>query len=230
MMPVEEVVSIASERGELEGILTYPEDAMPDTIALLLSPHPNLGGNMHNNVIAAFACRLAQADCVSLRFNYHGVGNSRIARAEASAKEYWAGVERARRYEVLLDDIGAAWDTLRSSVPKISREILVGYSLGAAVAPLTAGFAPRADVVAIAPPVARVDIDGYHRFHGQKVFVTGGSDFAFDSAKFDRLYDPLPPPKNHLSFPGQDHFFRGAEERIAVAVMDALGLGVGAGE
>lgn len=224
MPAIEESISIPSSCGTLEGILAYGDDSFPSTTVLLLSPHPNLGGSMENNVVKHCARRFAEAGCASLRFDYHGVGNSGIAEVGTSAKQYWAEIERTRRYHVLVEDIRAAWDALRTAVPQAAREVLVGYSLGAAIAPLSASVAPSADVVAIAPPVDRVDISGYDTFSGQKVFVTGGNDFVFNKAKFETLYGPLPAPKNHLSFPGQDHFFRGAEDRIANAVLDALGL------
>lgn len=224
MTAIEENVSIGSKRGNLEGVLAYPEVSTPQTAVLLLSPHPNLGGSMDNNVIRHCARGFAESGCATLRFDYHGVGKSSATGVATSVKEYWAEIERNRRYSVLTEDIHAAWEFLRSALPHTTREILVGYSLGAAVAPHSALLAPCADVVAIAPPVARVAIDGYDAFAGQKVFVTGGNDFVFDKAKFNALYDPLPAPKCHLSFPGQDHFFRGVEVRIANAILDALGL------
>ncbi len=61
---------------KVEGIITYDEEVHNPLPLILCPPHPHLGGDMENNVIATLANVLAERPFVSLRFNYRGVGNS----------------------------------------------------------------------------------------------------------------------------------------------------------
>ena len=68
---VEEWVTFQAGENALEGILAYPDHQAPREAALLLSPHPHLGGRMDNNLITALAhdlalLRLRCADAPSL--------------------------------------------------------------------------------------------------------------------------------------------------------------------
>ena len=44
--------------------------------ALITHPHPQYGGNMHNNVISAVYGKFIKENISSLRFNFRGVGRS----------------------------------------------------------------------------------------------------------------------------------------------------------
>lgn len=224
---VEEIVEFGSPSGILEGVLAYPCESAPCAVTLLLSPHPQLGGDMENNVVRHLSRGCAALGHATLRFNYHGVGASSMADGlGGSAREHWAELEKTRAYERVLPDIGAAWQTLRECVGGTLPEALIGYSLGAVLAGLSAGLCPDATVVAVAPPVSRVAMTGFDGFRGEKVFVSGGADFAFDSVNFDKLYEPLAEPKTHIPFPDKDHFFRGAEEEVLRAIAPFLNSNV----
>lgn len=224
---MEEITTIDSPSGALEGVLAYPCESMPETTTLLLSPHPHLGGNMDNNVVRYLAQNFAARGHATLRFNYHGVGNSTMCGSHrVSLREYWARIEKNREYARLLPDIEAAWQALRHAAPQASRELLIGYSLGAVLAGLASQYSPDATVVAIAPPVGRVQMSGFENFRAEKIFVTAGQDFAFDSGAFDQLYASLPEPKRQLSFPTRDHFFRKAEQELFEALTPLLNLEV----
>lgn len=211
----EERIEFESKLGRLEGVLAYPTDAMPDTCALLLSPHPHLGGNMENNVIRHLAHGCARIGLASLRFNYHGVGGSMMHDIPAiSLREYWGDIERMRRYERLLPDVDAAYTTLRACLPKACKATVIGYSLGSVLMGLAAHLFPEAAAIAVAPPVDRVTLTGFDRFRGPTVVVTGDHDFCFDEAAFQRFYRSLIGPKHHLRFQDGDHFFRKREEEL----------------
>ena len=52
---IEELVHFYADRLKLEGVRTYNEDTPPSPAILLCALHPNLGGDMDNNVITSLA-------------------------------------------------------------------------------------------------------------------------------------------------------------------------------
>lgn len=215
----EELVEIPSTSGRLEGVLAYPSEAMPDTLVLFLSPHPHLGGNMDNNVVRHLGRGCARLGHATLRFNYHGVGNSTMQDTPpVSVREYWAEIERMRAYERLFPDVRAAWDMIQATVPDACGKVVIGYSLGAVLAGRTSEIFPDAAVIAIAPPIDRVALTGFENYRAHKVFVTGDRDFCFDEDVFDTFFRALPEPKHHERFAKVGHFFRKSEERLLKAI------------
>lgn len=220
---IEELVEIPSPSGMLEGVLAYPSDTMPKTLVLLLSPHPHLGGNMENNVVRHLGRGCAKLGHATLRFNYHGVGNSTMKDVPpASVRKYWAEIERNRAYERLLPDVRAAWDMLQAAAPEACGRVVIGYSLGAVLAGLSSEISPDATVIAIAPPIDRVALTGFENCRAHKVFVTGDRDFSFDADTFDTFFRQLPEPKHHERFTNGDHFFRKSEGDLLVAITPFL--------
>jgi hypothetical protein len=63
--------------GQLEAILKEPREGVERRgVALVLHPHPQFGGTMHNKVVFRAASALNDAGLVTLRFNFRGVGQS----------------------------------------------------------------------------------------------------------------------------------------------------------
>lgn len=222
---VEESVRIPCGSLSLEGILAYPEAGEPHTALLLLAPHPHMGGRMDNNVIRHLARRGAETGCVTLRFNYRGVGASSIELPPGTSRhDHFAALERERRYEELLPDCAAAWRVVAPAGPGVGRRAIVGYSLGAILAGRLAGEVDATHLVAISPPVARVSLEWPRACALPKLFVGGDRDFAFDRARFEGEYARLPEPKRFVGLSGSDHFYRKEEERVFEAVSDFLSL------
>lgn len=219
----EELIEISSPLGRLEGKLAYPSDKMPDSLVLLLSPHPHLGGNMENNVIRYLGQGCARLGYATLRFNYHGVGNSTMNDPPPiSAREYWSEIERKREYSRLHPDVSAAWDCIRACNPEANNTVVVGYSLGAVLAGLCCETFPNATVIAIAPPVDRVTLAGFESCKTHKVFITGDRDFTYDESAFNRYFRSLPEPRHHIRFSEEDHFFRKSEEDLLQKMLPFL--------
>src|SRR5579859_4351866 len=154
-MPQNEIIHEQLRFGKddyLSGTLGYPADGNPKLAVLLCSPHPNFGGDMENNVVAALAARLP-AEAVTLRFDYRGVGGSRIDLPSGlSVFDYWETVEQTLDYaEPLADTLTAVevLSLLSAGLPTIS----IGYSFGAIMA-TRVGVPDRrvVAIVGIAPP------------------------------------------------------------------------------
>jgi uncharacterized protein len=201
----------------LAGILSYPANGNPTRAVLVCSPHPNFGGDMENNVITALAERLS-ADGVTLRFNYRGVGQSRIDLPPGlSVFDYWENVEQTLDYAEPLADTAAAADELSvqsAGLPMIA----VGYSFGAIMGTRVAVRDRRIIAMAgISPPLKRVAFEHLADCRKPCLLVSGLDDFVYDATVATRLIDAA---GRNLTFerPAADHFFIGLEADLAERV------------
>lgn len=215
---VEETVEIQSPTGLLEGILAYPAESAPDSAALLLSPHPHLGGNMDNNVVRHLARRFAEDGRATLRFNYHGVGNSEIdLPVSLSVFDYWTKLEREQRYHELLPDATSAYRFLQGALPNADRRIVVGYSLGAFLAIMLAED-DLTHLIGISPPILKAPLPALRHTNTQMYFLGGDEDFAFDPQAFQEYLSEFGDGTTFQRLPGCDHFFRQHEESVYEAL------------
>ena len=106
--------------------------------AVVLHPHPQYGGDMHNHVVAAACGALAHHGATTLRFNFRGVGGS-------------AGGFDHGRGEA--EDARNAIAAVRELAP-VAGLVLAGYSFGALVAAGIAGTSDLVGLVLVSPPVS----------------------------------------------------------------------------
>lgn len=220
---VRERLRIPCEGETLDAELLYPAEGDPDTTALLLAPHPHLGGRMENNVVRHLATRAAEEGCAVLRFDYRGVGESSLRLPSGTSRfGHWEAMENERAYAMLLPDVHAAAAALAGAVPGAARRALVGYSLGAILAGMAAAATRATHVIGISPPVAKVGLEAYRSCALPKLFLGGDDDFAFDRSRFDEEFALLPEPRAFRALRGADHFFRQEEERVHRALAPFL--------
>ena len=118
-------LTVASGDVALEGALLLPEGDGPFATVVICHPHPQHGGSMDSNVVAAAAGGLRARGLAAVLFNFRGVGGSGgIAGDRAEAR---ADVAAVRAHASTLDALDA------------ERIGLAGYSFGAAVAASAAG-------------------------------------------------------------------------------------------
>jgi alpha/beta superfamily hydrolase len=185
----------------LEGDLSAP--ARCTRGAVVCHPHPQYGGDMDNPVVRAVAAALEETGCVTLRFNFRGVGGS--------AGSYAGGVGE-------LDDAHAAVRALmeQTAVPAIT---LAGYSFGAMIGLQAGAVMPEVDrLVAVAPPLAFFDLGCVAACAKPKLFVAGDRDQYCNVDTLARELSRLVEPKTCRLVAGADHFFFGHEAGVAEAV------------
>jgi alpha/beta superfamily hydrolase len=205
--------------GRLSALLSYPADTPPVRAVLLCSPHPNFAGDMNNNVISALANALS-VDSVVLRFDYRGVGESRIdLPAGVSALDHWDDIEQQRSYRDPLDDakdaINALW-RITEGLPIIA----AGYSFGAFIASMISVSDPRcAAVVCVAPPLTRIDFTFVSDLHKPLLLVRGQDDFVYDPQAAARLVAVCPQRPLLVEISKTDHFFREREASLVDCVI-----------
>jgi uncharacterized protein len=75
MAVVQKKFFITGAAGNLEGIAHMPGETVR-AIAVVAHPLPTMGGTMENKVAVMLAKTFAELGCISLRFNFRGVGES----------------------------------------------------------------------------------------------------------------------------------------------------------
>jgi len=197
----------------LAGVLSYPAHSEPKQAVLICSPHPNFGGDMENNVVAALAERCA-AEAITLRFDYRGVGQSLIdLPVGLSIFDYWDNLEQTLDYAEPLADTAAALaelSLLSAGLPMIA----IGYSFGAIMGTqIGVGERHIVAMVGISPPLKRVGFEHLAACCKPCLLISGQDDFVYDAQAAARLIEAS---GHQLTFerPAADHFFVGLEASL----------------
>lgn len=221
----EESLTLYSDGLALEARLLYPDDA--DVLAgriLLCSPHPFLGGDMDNNVIAALAPALAGAGFAVLRFNYRGIGASQSARDLAEDQQAFWEHSTCPRFEAeIMRDCAAAFEAFPGLVPADTPPVVIGYSFGALPALAIAQRAPLTALGLISPPLVRWDIPpSALALECPRILVYAPGDFACPAAQMSALHRAAGAGCELHEVPQADHFFIGFEPSLCRVLIDFL--------
>jgi alpha/beta superfamily hydrolase len=185
----------------LEGALHVSKGEAPVPGVVVCHPHPQYGGDMHNNVVIAACEALSAQGYAALRFNFRGVGDSEGEHDRGKGEI--DDVRAALAHLVSLDEVDA------------ERIGLIGYSFGAIVSAEAASGALRG-LALISPPLAFADLRVQW---GCPAIVLGGADD--DLAPPDRLRVASEAPDVELRIvDGVDHSWWGSEDELAEALGD----------
>lgn len=168
--------------------LHRPAAGEPAAAAVVLHPHPSMGGDRHHPLVVAVCERLAADGLAALRLDITdpdpmAASGHLVAAATALAAE--EGVERI---------------------------VLVGYSWGAVV---TGASAPRGLVarVLVAPPASMLAVDPIEDDHPALILVPAHDQYGSPDAVHEVFGDR--PATTIEVVEGTDHFLAGAVARIA---------------
>jgi alpha/beta superfamily hydrolase len=218
---VVEVVEVRSGDLSLEGRLAYPDAGRARGAVAIAGPHPLLGGDLDNNVVAGLTAGLARRGYTTLAFNYRGVGGSAGPPPDVShhLAEFWATSHVAAE-PGYRDDLVAALAHLRDIAGAATPVGLVGYSFGCSLLP--AATPAGGPMVLIAPTVGTHDYETFAGHEGPLLVIAPDGDFAADATGLRQWFDRLPEPKRLLRGRWDDHFFRGHEDWLAGTVAEFL--------
>lgn len=209
--PRTERVTIAGPAGGIEALVELPAEASVDGTApgrfgVVCHPHPLHGGTLDNKVVYTLARAFVELGVPSIRFNFRGVGGSaggydegRGETADALAviaygRDRWPGA--------------ALW--------------LAGFSFGGVIALRAAAPSKPQRLVAVAPGVTRVAMDGVGSPGCPWLVVQGDADDVIEPpAVLDWVSRQTPPPVVRV-LPGAGHFFHGRLHDLRAAVLDFL--------
>jgi alpha/beta superfamily hydrolase len=205
-MPVSHI-TIPSGALSLEGALHLPEESGPFAAVAVCHPHPQYGGDMHNNVVMAVVRGLIAQGIAALRFNFRGVGRS------GGGYDGGAGEQ---------DDARAALDYLRA-LPEVdaARVGLAGYSFGAMVAGSIAdGRIPALALVALPLMSPTPAAERLRAYPGPLLLMAGDRDHVCPAAALRELTGSLGASAETRLVPGTDHFWGGFEGELSTAAGD----------
>ena len=222
---IEEHVNFDSDGLELEGVLSYDENALDPPLVLLCPPHPHLGGDMENNVITALGSVLAENGYATLRFNYRGVGSSKSKQNNiAEVYEYWEGILNNDDCSDAIVDAASALDFLESTVGA-GNIFVTGYSFGAIVAMLLSVNNTNIKAFSsISTPFGRFDISFLSDCKKSKLFICADNDFAASVEDIEKGVLNISGPKILDVMNDCDHFYIDKELEIASKVLNFFNL------
>jgi len=193
MLIKEETVFYQAGSLSIEG--RYAE-AETEKGVIISHPHPQMGGNMWNNVVETLLSSFYRKGYSTLRFNFRGVGRSEGTYDGGNGEQ---------------DDILAAAAYLASKGKK--GICLAGYSFGAWVTvKVTDHHQGFADAILISPPVDFLDFD-FSESQGKIGLMICGDQDQFSSP--DSLSVIARQIHSHLEIiKGADHFYIEKEYEI----------------
>ena len=204
--PMPDVI-VNGPEGRLEARYHHVDDqAAP--IALMLHPHPQHGGTMHNKVVYnLFHCFVRRGFSV-MRFNFRGVGRSQ--------GEYGRG-------EGELADAAAILDHMQSLRKDPVKVWIAGFSFGAWIGmqllmrrPEISGF------IFVAPPANMYDFTFLAPCPSSGLIVNGTRDEIVTTDSVEKLVEKLRTQCgiviDHKVIPGANHFFTRHLEQLNGAV------------
>jgi hypothetical protein len=185
---------IPAPHGQLEAHYR-PTNLQAARVALVLHPHPQFGGTMHNKVVVRTARALHEAGFETLRFNFRGVGHS-------------SGVYDEGHGET--EDARVALDYLLAQQPQAREVIVAGFSFGSVVgARLGCGDAHVQRLIAIGAPARLHSSEQLAACAKPMLFVHGERDEIAPLAPLEELLRQLPAGSQVklARIAGAGHFF-----------------------
>ena len=207
---LEESIVIPNNDAPLAGVLAYPLAECPRYSALIVGPHPLMGGRLENNVVRVVGRGLAEHGLLSLRFQFTGAETS----AEVMERFWHTGVAPDDPYRT--DDARSAARWLASIVN--NPMILIGYSFGAS---LLAGLLSdrTLGIVMIGPTLTQHDYAALANTSVPKLIIAADNDFATPLAVTSAWFEKAADPKHLVIVPSAEHFYRGQEPRIVEEIV-----------
>jgi alpha/beta superfamily hydrolase len=195
-------IAIDSGGLRLEGVLHAPDGDGPFPAVVICHPHPQYGGSMHNNVVAALVAGALQHGIAALRFNFRGV--------EGSEGNHDGGAGEQ-------DDVRAALACARGlEVVDSARVGLAGYSFGAGMAARVVDPSiPALALVALPLSMAEPAVPALAAYAAPLLFLSGDRDRGSSENGLRDLVTSIGRDAEVEIVPGADHFWGGYEHEIA---------------
>lgn len=200
--PLVEKLFLEGPAGRLEAVLEVESGEAPRGAVVVLHPHPQHGGTMHNKVAHTLARGFVRLGFATLRFNFRGT-------------ELSDGIYDDGRGE--LDDALAAMDWMRERYPDVPFW-LGGFSFGAAIGIRAAIAQPVDGLISIAPAVYRFAAGLDSQPECPWLIVQGDQDELVAIDETVAWVDSLAPGPELLVLPGAEHFFHGRLVELRAAV------------
>ena len=185
-------LQLTGPAGSIECLVDLPEpDMAKPACAVLCHPHPQHGGTMRNKVVTIMERSFRELGLATVRFNFRGVGDSEGQFAE--------GIGEA-------EDLKAVIDWVQTTRPQ-DQLWLGGFSFGAAISIQVAHAYPIGQLVSIAPPAGRFDLDTLTHPNCPWLVVQGDEDEVVSASAVQAWAEALKPAPELVMMAGAGHFF-----------------------
>ncbi|MBV8535460.1 MAG: alpha/beta hydrolase [Alphaproteobacteria bacterium] len=200
-------VIINGAEGRLEGRYTLAKGERRP-IVLLLHPHPQHGGTMHNKIVYALNQIFVRQGFCTLRFNFRGVGRSQGSFGRGEGE---------------LTDAASALDWLQSYNPTAGQCWIAGFSFGAWIGMQLLMRRPEIDrFISVAPPANIYDFGFLAPCPSSGLIVQGDKDDVVPEESVKKLADKLGKQRDiEVDFrviKGANHFFTDRMDKLDTVV------------
>ncbi|HTY65827.1 MAG TPA: alpha/beta hydrolase [Alphaproteobacteria bacterium] len=202
-------VIINGAEGRLEGRYTLAKGERRP-IVLLLHPHPQHGGTMHNKIVYALNQIFVRQGFCTLRFNFRGVGRSQGSFGRGEGE---------------LTDAASALDWLQSYNPNAGQCWIAGFSFGAWIGMQLLMRRPEIDrFISVAPPANIYDFGFLAPCPSSGLIVQGDKDDVVPEESVKKLAEKLGKQRDiEVDFrviKGANHFFTDRMDKLDAVVED----------
>ena len=204
--PGEHPLFLQGLSGQLEAVLTVPQQINNRLVAFLGHPHSLQGGTMNNKVVTTMARAFKELGIPSLRFNFRGVGQS--------AGSYDDGIGES---EDMIAQVNQ-WQKEQADL----RPVFAGFSFGSYVAYRTAAQFENSPLITIAPPVHHYDYQKFSPAPHPWLIIQGDADEVVPHSlviHFARQSSPVLPV---IEFADTGHFFHGKLVELKTQLMEYM--------
>jgi alpha/beta superfamily hydrolase len=189
-------VTINGPEGRIEARYHHARTAGAP-MALVLHPHPQHGGTMHNRIVHLLYQCFVRRGFSTLRFNFRGVGRSQGS---------------FDRGEGELSDAASAIDWLQTYNPNASSCWIAGYSFGAWIGMQLMMRRPEIEAfIAVAPPANHHDFGFLAPCPSSGLILHGDQDTLVPVESVQKLVNKLSHQRDikidFRKIAGTDHFF-----------------------
>jgi alpha/beta superfamily hydrolase len=182
----------------LEGALYAPESNPTGSIVVVCHPHPQRGGDMHNNGVMTIVRALYDSGIAALTFNFRGVGASQGAHDNGVGEQ---------------DDVRAAL-AFAAAMDGIERVGLAGYSFGAGMAAATVDDTVAALALVSAPSTRLATESKLVSYAGPVLMTSGDADHVSSIEALRQAASVIGARAEVVALSGVDHFWWGHEAEL----------------
>ena len=213
-----EILRVETEPGiVLQATVGYQDDTPVDRLLVIFPPHPSLGGDSDNNVVRALFQRAVARNLLAVTFDYRGVREGRVG--DISLLTYWDRLEAAQDYSPIVSDALCLIRRVRDSFHSQAALWFAAYSFGNLVALAAAQKVEVHGIAGISPPLLAHDFEPWLGGKPAPIFWAAPGDVFCPAEAWEALGQRQ---LDVRCFPAEDHFFRGVENEVADAVLEAL--------
>lgn len=203
--PGEHAFAVSGKAGQLEAVLSVPEDMNSKYFAIIGHPHTLQGGTMNNKVVTTLVRAFRELGIPCIRFNFRGAGQS--------DGEYDAGIGESEDMLMLAHQV-------MQEMPDI--EILfAGFSFGSYVAWRSAAQCKHGLLITVAPPVHHYDYTEFASVPAPWIVVQGDQDEVVPMTLVEDFVKQHP-ALDLLTFEDTGHFFHGKLVPLRERLVEAI--------